>query len=33
MTQSANKRTQLGIDAFWDKPTPDLPLQWEKLTV
>ena len=30
MAQSAAKRTPLGIDAFWDKPTPDSPLRWEK---
>ena len=30
MAQPANRRTHLGIDAFWDKPTPDPPLQWEK---
>ena len=33
MAQSANKRTPLGTDAFWDKPTPDLPPRWEKWTV
>ena len=33
MAQSANKRTPLGIDAFWDKPTPDPPLRWEKWRV
>ena len=33
MAQSANKRTPLGIDAFLDKPTPDLPLRWEKWRV
>ena len=27
MAESANKKTPLGIDAFW---TPDPPLQWEK---
>ena len=27
MTQSAAKRTPLGIDAFWDKPTPHPPLR------
>ena len=30
MAQSAAKRTPLGNDAFWDKPTPDPPLRWEK---
>ena len=31
MAQTANQRTPLGIDAFWDKPTPDPPpLRWEK---
>ena len=29
----AVKRTPLGTDAFWDKPTPDPPLRWEKLRV
>ena len=33
MAQSANKRTPLGIDAFWDKPTHDPPLRWEKWRV
>ena len=33
MAQSANKRTQLGIDVFLDKPTPDPPLRWEKCRV
>ena len=33
MTQSANKRTPLGIDALWDKPTPDPPLRWKKWRV
>ena len=33
MAQSATKRTPLGIDPFWDKPTPDPPLRWEKWTV
>ena len=33
MAQSANKRTPLGIDAFWDKPTLDPPLRWEKWRV
>ena len=33
MAQSANKRTPLGIDAFWDKPKPDPPLLWEKWRV
>ena len=27
--QSANKRAPLGIDAFWDKCTPDPPLRWD----
>ena len=30
MAQLANKRTPLGIDALWDKRTPDPPLRWEK---
>ena len=33
MAQSANKRTSLGIDTFWDKPAPDPPLRWVKLRV
>ena len=33
MAQSANKRTPLGIDAFWDKPTPDPTFRWEKWRV
>ena len=33
MAQPANKRTPLGIDAFWDNPTPDPPLRWEKWRV
>ena len=33
MAQSATKRTPLGIDPFWDKPTPDPPLRWEKWIV
>ena len=33
MAQSAAKRTPLGIDAFWDKPTPDPPFRWEKCRV
>ena len=33
MAQPATKRTPLGIDAFWDKPTPDPPLRWEKWRV
>ena len=33
MTQPGNKRSPLGIDAFWDKPTPDPPLRWEKWRV
>ena len=33
MAQSANERTPLGIDAFWDKPTPDPPLRREKWRV
>ena len=28
--QPANKRTPLGIDAFWNKPTPNPPLRWKK---
>ena len=31
MAQSATqKRSPLGIDAFWEKPSPVLPLKWEK---
>ena len=33
MAQSATKRTPFGIDPFWDKPTPDPPLRWEKWRV
>ena len=33
MARSANKSTGLGIYAFWDKPTPDFPLRWEKWRV
>ena len=33
MGQSANKRTLLGIYVFWDKPTPDPPLRWQKWRV
>ena len=33
MAQPATKRTPLGIDLFWDKPTPDPPLRWEKWRV
>ena len=33
MAQPAVKRTPLGIDAFWDKPTHDPPLRWEKWRV
>ena len=33
MAQSSNKRTPLGIDAFWDKPTPYRLLRWEKWRV
>ena len=33
MAQSSAKCTPLGIDAFWDKPTPDPPLGWEKWRV
>ena len=33
LAQPANKCTPLGMDAFWDKPTPDPPLRWEKWTV
>ena len=33
MAQPATKRPPLGIDPFWDKPTPDLPLRWEKWRV
>ena len=32
MAQSANMRTPLGIDTFWDKTTPDPP-RWEKWRV
>ena len=33
MAQSATKRTTLGIEQFWDKPTPDPPLRWAKWRV
>ena len=33
MALSATKRTPLGLYAFWDKPTPDPPLRWEKWRV
>ena len=33
MAQPATKRTPLGIDPFWDKPTPDPPLRWENWRV
>ena len=33
LAQPANKCTPLGIDAFWDNPTPDFPLRWEKWRV
>ena len=33
MAQSATKRTPLEIDPFWDRPTPDPPLRWEKWRV
>ena len=33
MAQAKNKRTLLGIDAFWDKPTPNPPLRREKWRV
>ena len=33
MAQPATKRTHFRIDPFWDKPTPDPPLRWEKLRV
>ena len=33
MAQSATKRKPLGIDPFWDKPTPDPPLRWKKRRV
>ena len=33
MAQSATKQTLLGIDPFWDKPTLDPPLCWEKWRV
>ena len=33
MAQPAAKRTLLGTDAFWDKPTPDPALRWKKWRV
>ena len=33
MAQLATKRTLVGIDRFWDKPTPDPTLRWEKWRV
>ena len=33
MAQLATKRTPLGIDHFWDKPTPDPPLRCGKWRV
>ena len=33
MAQSAIKQTPLGIELFWDKPTSDPPLLWEKWRV
>ena len=33
MAQSATKRTPLGIELFWAKPTPDSPLRWVKRRV
>ena len=30
MAQPATERTPLGIDPFWNKPTLDPPLRWEK---
>ena len=33
MAQSANKRSTLGIDAFWDRPKHEPPLRWEKWRV
>ena len=33
MAQSATKKTPLGIDPFWNKPTPDPPIRWEKWRV
>ena len=31
MAQSATqKRTLLGIELFWEEPSADLPLKWEK---
>ena len=33
MPQPATKHTPLGIDPFWDKPTPHPPLRWEKWRV
>ena len=33
MAQSATKHTPLGLDAFWDKPTPNHPLRWEEWRV
>ena len=33
MAQPANKPAPLGIDAFWDKQTPDPHLRWDKWRV
>ena len=33
IAQPANKQAHMGIAAFWDKPTPAPPLQWEKCRV
>ena len=33
MAQSATKGTPFGIDPFWDRPTPDPPVRWEKWSV
>ena len=33
MAQSTTNRTPLGIDPYWDKPTPDPPFRWEKWRV
>ena len=33
VAQPASKRTPLGMNALWDKHTPDPPLRWEKWRV
>ena len=33
MAQQENKRKPLGIDALWDKSTPEPPQRWEKWRV